>query len=194
MAVTMKKKHIITLGGLPGAGKSTVRELLASETGYRTFYTGGFMRSLAEARGIQFDEFNKLIATDKSIDEEIDAEQARIGKEEQEYVVDAHIGYHFIPNSFKVFLTVPPHEGARRVFGDSDNVTRKSVGDTMDSIEETKERIAARLENHKDRYMRHYGINPYDVTQFDLIVDTYNITPEVVAEKIMQEYKNWLES
>lgn len=186
------KKEIITLGGLPGAGKSTVRDLLVAELGYDFFYTGGFMRSLAEARGIQFDEFNKLIATDKSIDEEIDAEQIKIGKEKSEFVVDAVLGYHFIPDSFKVFLTVPPDEAARRIYGDSDNLTRKNVGDTMASIAETKERIASRLSNHKDRYGRHYNTNPYDVTQYDFIIDTYQTPPEVVTKKIIEFYKEWL--
>lgn len=188
----MDKKHIITLGGLPGSGKSTVREILADRLTYQSFYTGGHMRSMAESRGIQFDDFNDLIATDKSIDLEIDAEQDRIGKEEDKYVVDAHIGYHFIPNSFKVFLTVPPNEAARRILGDGDNETRKKVGDTMTSLEETKQRINDRLSNHKDRYMRHYGINPYDVTQFDFVVDTNGVTPDEVSSRIITAYEDWL--
>lgn len=190
--MAMEKKQIITLAGLAGSGKSTVRDIIATKLNYQSFYTGGFMRSLAEARGMQFDDFNALIATDKSIDLEIDAEQKRIGEEENEYVVDAHIGYHFIPDSFKVFLTVPPDEAARRIFADGDNETRKKVGDTMDSIEETRERIKNRLDNHKDRYMRHYGINPYDVTQYDFIVDTYQTSPEDVADKIITAYQQWL--
>ena len=141
--ITMEKKHIITIGGLPGSGKSTVRALLTKKLGWKTFSTGDFMRSMALERGIPFDQFNALIAKDKTIDEAIDTEQIRIGREEDFYIIDAHIGFHFIPNSFKVFLTLPIDISAQRIFNDSEKETRKNIGDTMSSVAEAKTRIQA---------------------------------------------------
>ena len=190
--ITMKKKHIITIGGLPGSGKSTVKALLAKGLGWKTFSTGDFMRGMALERGISFDAFNALIAKDKSIDEAIDTEQIRIGREEDFYIIDAHIGFHFIPNSFKVFLTLPIAVSAQRIFHDSGKETRKNVGDIMESVAEAEVRIQARIDNHNDRYMRHYNVSPYDRKCYDLVIDTQLCPPEEVARLIIEAYNTWI--
>jgi predicted cytidylate kinase len=189
----MEKKHIITIGGLPGSGKSTAKAILAKELGWKTFSTGDFMRNMALQRGISFDEFNALIAKDKTIDEAIDAEQIRIGKEENNYIIDAHIGFHFIPNSFKVFLTLPITISAQRIFNDSEKETRKSIGDTMASVTEAQTRIQVRIDNHNDRYMRHYNVSPYNTASYDLVIDTQSYPPEEVAQLIIEAYNTWLQ-
>ncbi|MCA9367971.1 AAA family ATPase [Candidatus Kaiserbacteria bacterium] len=189
----MEKKHIITLGGLPGAGKSTVRKLLAEALGYQTFYTGGFARQLAEERGVSLEDLNEQIVNDKSLDEIIDAEQSRINAEEDNYVVDAHIGFHFIPNSFKVFLTVPIEVSAERIFKDATSEIRQRSGDSMQSYEEAFVRTQKRIDNHTLRYKKHYGIDVYDPSQFDLVIDTSHLTPAQVVAQILTAYRTWVE-
>ena len=186
------KKHIISLGGLPGSGKSTVKGLLAESLNYQTFSTGDLMRGMALARGISFDEFNALIATDKSLDEAIDAELIRIEKEETNKIIDSHLAFHFVPSSFKVFLNISLEKSAERIYNDSERMTRKSVGDTMSSVVEAKQRIAARINNHNDRYMRFYGVSPYDKTQYDLVIETEKNSPAEVTAIVLKEYQNWL--
>lgn len=187
----MNKKHIITLGGLPGSGKSTVRKRLTEKLGYKSFYTGGYARELAEAHGITLEEFNEKVASDRRLDELIDAEQKRISEEEDEYVVDAHIGFHFIPNSFKVFLTVPIEVSAERIFKDSDSHIRQRSGDVMESYDEALFRTKKRIKNHQYRYKKHYGIDVYDPSQFDLVIDTSKYTPDQVTEEILSRYNQW---
>ena len=190
----MVKKHIITLGGLPGSGKSTVRNELAEQLGYKSFYTGGYARELAEEHGITLEEFNEKVASDSSLDELIDTEQKRISEEEDKYVVDAHIGFHFIPNSFKVFLTVPIEVSADRIFNDSDSRIRQRSGDLMSSYEEALVKTQKRIENHQYRYKKHYGIDVYDPAQFDLVIDTSNRTPDQVVEEILSRYIQWIKA
>ncbi|PJC55965.1 hypothetical protein CO026_02860 [Candidatus Kaiserbacteria bacterium CG_4_9_14_0_2_um_filter_41_32] len=190
----MEKKHIITLGGLPGSGKSTVRKILTEKLGYKSFYTGGYARELAEERGITLEEFNEKVASDRSLDELIDAEQKRISKEEDEYVVDAHIGFHFIPNSFKVFLTVPIEVSAERIFKDSGSSIRQRSGDVMSSYEEALTKTKRRVENHQRRYKKHYNIDVYNPLQFDLVIDTSKYTPDQVTEQILSRYNQWCEA
>lgn len=185
------KKNIIVLGGLPGAGKSTVRYLLAEKLGYKAFSTGDFMRGLAKERGISFDDFNAQIAQDKSIDQLIDAELIRIQAEEDNIVVDSHLAFHFIPSAFKVFFNISLDTSAERIYADRERETRKSVGDTMESVEEAKERIQARINNHNDRYMRHYGLTPYDSSQYDYVIDTEACTPEQTTELVIAAFKDW---
>lgn len=190
----MEKKHIITLGGLPGSGKSTIRDLLAEKLGYQSFYTGGYSRKLAAERGLTLDEWNDHVAQDKALDELIDTEQKRINEEEDKYVVDAHIGFNFIPNSFKVFLTVPIEVSAKRILNDAQDETRVATGDVMQTYDEAVERIKKRIANHEYRYKKHYNVDVYDPSQFDLVIDTSDITPDEVVAQITTAYNRWLES
>jgi CMP/dCMP kinase len=188
----MSKKHIITLGGLPGSGKSTVKRLLVETLNYQSFSTGDFARSLAVGRGLSLEEFNELVTKDKSLDLHIDEEQTRIGLEEDEYIIDSILGFHFIPNSFKIHLSVPLEVSAKRIFGDKNSTLRVASHDSPDTYEETLEKTRRRIENHKGRYFNHYGVHIYDEKNFDLVIDTTSKTPQEVAETILSGYKTWL--
>ena len=190
--VVMRKKDIIVLGGYPGSGKSTVRKILAEKLGYQSFSAEDFSRKLAEDRGMSIEELNEYIATKgEELDHLIDEEQQRIEKEENEYVVDAHIGFHFIPSGFKVFLMIPIETSAERIFADRDAEVRVKSGDSMGSYEEALERTKKRIENHKMRYKKHYGINVYDVSQFDLVIDNSDMEAEEVATEIIAAFEKW---
>ena len=188
----MSKKHIITLGGLPGSGKSTVKRLLTETLSYQSFSTGDFARSLAVGRGISLEEFNALVTHDKSLDIHIDEEQTRIGKEEDKYIIDSILGFHFIPESFKIHLSVPVEVSAQRIFGDKNSALRLASQDSPETFKETLEKTIRRIENHKERYLNHYGVHIYDEDNFDLVIDTSTKTPNEVAELILNEYQNWL--
>jgi predicted cytidylate kinase len=190
----MAKKHIVTLGGPPGSGKSTVGRLLAEKLDYASFSTGNFARSIAIEQGLTLEVFNELVAEDGSLDEKIDHEQQRIEAEGDRYIIDAHLGFYFVPSSFKVYLDITPEESAHRIFNDRDATLRKASGDTMATYEEALERTKKRTENHLARYKEHYGINPYDTTQYDLVIDSTSKQPAEIAEEILTAYNRWLEA
>lgn len=189
----MNKRQIITLGGLPGSGKSTIREALAIRLGYKTFSTGSFTRHLAKERGVTLQEFNEIVAKDKNLDLLIDAELERIEQEEDKIIVDSHLAFHFVPSSFKVYFTISIDEAARRIFNDVGSPLRIESGDIMDTLEETKERTVARIQNHKERYMNHYGLDPYLEDHYNLVINTETHKPEHVTELIVEGYRAWLE-
>ncbi len=186
------KKHIITLGGLPGSGKSTVKRLLAERLGYTAFSTGDFVRDMAHERNLTLEEFNELVKHDKSLDLLIDERLERIEKGEDFYIIDSHLAFHFVPSAFSVFLSISPELSAQRIFKDASSPTRIKSGDTMTSLEEAYSRTQKRIQNHVERYAQHYSINPYDETQYHLIIDTEARTPEVVANIVYNEYQTWL--
>jgi len=188
----MTKKDIIVLGGYPGSGKSTVKKILAEKLGYKSFSAGDFSRELAQKKGMSLEELNEYIVTEgEELDHLIDEEQQRIEKEENNYVVDAHIGFHFIPSGFKVFLMIPVETSAERIFNDREAPVRVNSGDSMQSYEESLERTKKRIENHKLRYKKHYGINVYDISQFDLIIDNSEMKAEAVAGVIIAAFNKW---
>lgn len=188
----MRKKHIISLGGLPGSGKSTVNTILTDKLGYDTFSIGDYCRKMAIARGMTLEAFNELVATTKELDVLIDKELKDIEAHRDNMVIDSHLAFHFVPSSFKVFLRITPEESARRIFGDSQAELRKKSGDTMETLEEAHERTKKRILNHRERYMKHYGIDPYESSQYDLVIDTMAQTPKEIADIIAHAYTTWI--
>ena len=189
----MAKKHIITVGGLPGSGKSTVTGILGERLGYDTFSTGNFTRQMAIERNMSLDSFIETYANAGDIDAVIDAELGKIEGTKNNMVVDSRLGFHFIPSSFKVFLEVTPEQSAERIFNDAASDMRKRSGDTDATLEEAYMRTKKRIANDKERYRKLYGVNPYDTHQYDLVVDAAHNQPEEIATMILDAYSAWLE-
>lgn len=188
------KKEILTIGGLPGSGKSTVTKLLVQKLAYKFFSTGNFARELAIKMGLTLEQFNGLVASDKSIDEHIDKEQIRIGQEENHYVIDSILGFHFIPQSFNILLTVPLEVAAERIWQDKQTSLRLATGDTATTYREVLDKTQKRILNHEARYFEHYSVQVYAQGNYDLVIDTLDKDPEAVSIIIMSAYKNWLSS
>jgi CMP/dCMP kinase len=186
------KKHIITLGGFPGSGKSTVKRLLADRLGYKTFSTGDFTRNLAHERGLTLEEFNELVSTSKELDLLIDKELIRIEAEENNYVIDSHLGYHFVPSGFGVYLDITLDTAVSRIYGDKDSLVRIKSGDVTKTLEEAHVKTQKRIDNHRERYMRHYGIDPYQPEAYDYVVNSENQTPDGITATILVAYEGWL--
>jgi cytidylate kinase len=186
------KKHIITIGGLPGSGKSTIKRILADMLDYQTFSTGDFVRDMAYERNLSLEEFNELIRHDKTLDLLIDDRLKHIEAEEDNFIIDSHLAFHFVPSGFSVFLTISPEVSAHRIFHDAHSPTRIKSGDTMETYEEAYARTQKRIQNHIERYTALYGINPYRETQYALVINTETHTPTHIAHMIADTYQNWL--
>lgn len=169
---------IITISGKPGSGKNTVAEILAKKLNLKHHAIGDLQKGLAKEKGLTINEWAEIEEKDPSIDHEIDEKQRELGKEDN-IIVNSRIGFHFIPNSTKVYLDVDFEEGAKRIL--------KRQGGA--SLEKTKEEIKRRMELEK-RFSRFYGINHLDKNNYDLWLDTTNITAEQAAEKIIEFLKN----
>lgn len=174
---------IITISGASGSGKSTVAKLLAKKLNYKHYSIGDFMREIAEKRGISLLELSKLAETDKSIDKELDQRQIDLGKTEDNFVIDARLGYHFIPNSKKIFLDADLKESAKRILADKGR-KEKNV-----NLQNTTENIQKRQASEQKRYKEYYNLDIYDKTNYDLIIDTTKLTPEQVVDKILEYIK-----
>lgn len=188
------KKHIITIAGELGSGKSSTAKALAEKLGYIHTSTGDFMRNLAHERGISLSELSAIAEHDKTIDTLLDDYNRSVGEMEN-VVIDSRLGFHFIPESFKVFLDLSPSVAAERILQDkktNPNRHRESHED-FDTKESIIASVSARLESEKKRYKDLYGIEDHtDRTNFDLVVNTELFGIQEIAENIIEEYNTWL--
>jgi cytidylate kinase len=190
----MEKKHIITIAGKLGSGKSSTAKKVAEILGYEHKSTGDFMREIAVNRSVSLGDLSVIAENDPSIDKELDDHNLNIGTKDN-IVLDSRLGFHFIPNSFKVFLELDEDTSAERILKDklnNPNRHKESTGD-FDSKESIKEKINLRLESEKKRYKDLYNIKDHTAhLNFDLVINTKEIPLEEVSKRVVEEYNNWL--
>jgi len=183
----------ITITGNLGSGKSSVAKIL-KERGYEYSSTGNIFRQLAMKKGLSVEEFNKQVNEaasrgDHSIDQMIDDTTARISKERDKVVFDSRLAWHFAPKSFKVFIITDIDEASRRVFNDS----LRSDSEAYASQAVCKKALINRQKLETVRYKEIYNIDYYDMSNYNLVIESTNASPNEIAQEIldkMTEYQN----
>jgi cytidylate kinase len=143
---------------------------------------GDFMREMATERGVSILELSRLAEEDSVIDEEIDARTRRLANSGEDFVIDARLGWHFVPKSFKVFLDVRPEVAAHRIFGAGRHSERENV-----DLEKTRAAVESRSTSETQRYQEYYGIDYTDPSHYDLVVDTSDLSVDQVVERVLSE-------
>ncbi|MEK7569528.1 MAG: AAA family ATPase [Patescibacteria group bacterium] len=189
----MVRKEIITINGVPGAGKSSTADLVARELGYDRFSSGDFMRKIALERGVTLNKLSEMAEKDTSIDQAIDEEVKKL-RNRGGTVIDSRLAFHWIPESFKVFLDLPLNISKERIFKDfEENKLRQASEKRAGTSEEVYEKITKRLESERKRYRELYSIEDHtDKKNYDLVVDTNKNNLEGVARIIVRSYREWL--
>jgi CMP/dCMP kinase len=172
----------ISVSGIVGSGKSTIAKLLAEKLGYDYYSVGGFMREIAEKRNMQLSRLSAIAEKNREIDDELDDMQKRL-IHKNNLVMDSRLGFYFLPDSYKIFLTVSIDKAAQRIFNASRGVEK------YNSLEECKGYLKKRINSEKIRYKKYYNIDFPNLKEFDLIIDTTNKTPEEVLDEIFEKMK-----
>jgi len=181
---------IIALSGMAGSGKSTVKSLLAKRLGYKAYSVGDLRGKMALERGITIDELNTIGLEQDFTDKEADAYQERLGKEENNFVIDGWLSWLFIPHAVKVFLNVDPDEGARRIYeAKKHNPNGRKDEPVYPSIEAAKAAITERTASNVTRYKKWYNADFLDLSHYDLVIDTTTNPPEKIVEIIIEYLK-----
>lgn len=184
----LTRPKLITITGQPGAGKTTACKNIAAELGWEYFNTGIVMRKLGESRGLTVTEINALAETDKSIDEEIDSVYKKLNESDKPYLIDARLGWYFMPKSFKVMFHVPVEIGAARVLQSDSKRTGEEYRDIASAVASMK----ARRESERQKHRNSYGIqNDGDHAHFDLILDTSYSSPDRNVSFVRSAYWLW---
>ena len=183
----MVKKEIISLGGELASGKGAVSKLLMERLNYGIYKNGDYFRKLAKEQGMDITSFNIYVKDHPEIDRQIENSAAEYAKEHDKFIIDARLGWYAVPESFKVYLTVDIDIAANRAFNDPN---RKET-EKFDTVEEQRADLKKRYELENKRYYELYNVRKDDLKNYDLVVDTSEITPEQAANKIIEEYEIW---
>lgn len=186
----MEKRHIISICGDLASGKGTVSKIIGEDLNYGIYKNGEYFRSLAKEHGMDVTQFNKYVENHPEIDIAIEKSAGDYAKTHDNFIIDARLGWYAVPESFKVYLKVDLDESAIRAFNDPN---RKST-ENFETIEKQKEDIKKRYESENLRYWNLYHVRKDDMSNYDLIIDTTDLTPREVADRIKEEYFKWLEN
>lgn len=181
-------KKIICLSGNQYSGKSTAGKLLAEKLGYEYFSGGGIFRSIANERGLNVLELNRMCEEDNSIDELIDSRLIELGKTKEQIIIDSRMAWHFVKECYRVYVTVDKNEAARRALLDTRGTT-----ESYDSIQDALMGIGQRREVERTRYMHKYGADIGCMDNYDLVIDTTGKSPEEVVNLIIEGYNYYLD-
>lgn len=177
----------IAITGKLGSGKSTIAKIMSETLGYEIYNTGKIQRRTAEEMGISTLELNKRMLTDASLDYIIDEAVAKLSAERDNIIFDSRMAWYFAKNSYRIFLTVDPDVAAQRVF-----TMNRGKSEKYSSVEEAKRQLIERSEVERKRFRDIYGVDYFDLGNYDLIYDTTYTTPEEAAAAIIDAFKKHL--
>ena len=179
----------ISLTGVPGAGKSTIAKILAELEHMQIVSSGDIFRQYAREQNLSVFQLNKKINEEieetgvSSTDSYLDNRMMEY-ENKRDYIIDSRIGYHTVPSSFKVFLYCEPKAAAKRIF----NAKRDT--ENYSSIEECMNFMYTRMQLEQKRFKTLYGTDPYNLANYDLVIDTTGYEPNDIAAHIRSEYLN----
>ncbi len=177
---------IITIAGDPGSGKSTIGKKLAKKLDYDYYYIGQIRRDAAKKMGMTLAEYNKYGETHPETDIEVDEYQKKLGKEKDNFVIEGRTSWFLIPQSVKLYITVDPLEGAKRVFSHLQKDNKRNEDTDLKTVEDVLKSHRERAQSDKFRYQKYYQKDCFDKNNFDLVVDTTNLSPEEAFNKVWE--------
>ncbi len=161
---------IITVSGSAGSGKTSLAKKLSEKLAFKHISAGQIMRNMAKEKNISLLEFSKQAEKDSDIDREIDERQKKQAK--GNCIIDGRLSAFFLKPDYKIYLTAPLDVRAKRLL-------RR---DKCKSFEEAKNGILKRERSELKRYKKIYGINLEDLSVYDLVLNTENLSEEDTAE------------
>jgi cytidylate kinase len=178
---------IITISGNPGSGKSTLAKYLAKIFKLEFYSIGDIRRGIALKQGKNINELNKFgeknFITDKVVDDYL-----KTLVKKRNIIVDGRMAFHFIPDSIKIFVKVDLREGAKRIF------KKYRESEHYKTIEEAHKTLEKRLASDDKRYRKYYGINIFDLTHYDIIFDSTNMSLNEAKKTIKKSVEKYIKA
>jgi len=177
---------IITISGKPGAGKTSLGKKLAKKLNYNFVSVGDLQGKVAQTKGLTIGELMALAKKEKKIHKEMDEKIKKLGETKNNFIIEGWIAFNFIPNSKKIFLDVNEDVGTKRIFADQNTRPDEDKGTTL---EELKSKLKKRIQDTDKGFFKHYGVKFLDKTNYDIVLNTTNLSKEKVLKIILEKLK-----
>lgn len=174
---------IITISGLHGTGKSTIGKLIAKALGLTFYSTGEAFRELAYKQKMSLKEFTKYVENNPNIDLELDEKIVEIAKK-GDVLIDSQLSGFLLEDiaDFRIYLVCPIDVRVNRMGSRDQTPYKEKLKET--TLRERSEAI---------RFKKLYNIDLTDMNKinenFDLIINTENLSIEEVVDIILKKLK-----
>jgi cytidylate kinase len=170
---------VICISGLVGAGKDTVADKVAKELKFQRVKLS--FKDIAKQLNIPLMKYHEYAEKDMTIDIEFDKQIVKEARK-TDSVVSTWLGPWQINDAkLRVWLEVSPEVRAERI----------AKRDEM-TLKEALNHVKKRDFHNRGRYMAIYGIDIFDHSVFDLIINGGNYSADQVADIIICAYNSKL--
>jgi len=170
----------ITLSGKAGAGKSTVGKILAQKLDFEFISIGNWTREYAlKNYNMNINQFQEYCSLHPEVDKLIDIKMSENCNLKDNIIIDYRLGFHFIKNSLNIYLNVSDAIAFERI-----NIANRINEDI------TKDDIDKRNQEMCFRFIKTYGVDINNLKNYDLVINTDQLTPEQIVNKIIVKLNN----
>jgi len=175
----------ITIAGEPGAGSTTIAKRLAKKTNYKLITTGEIVKQIAKQKNKTIEQLwqkqDKNPKKEKQFNNKINKQQKEQAKKYKNVIINGKLSAYNNPKAeLKILLIAELKTRAKRT-AKRDNRTIKK------QQQELKKREQEERNNWKKMYKFDYI---KDRENYNMIIDTTNLTPIKIINAIIKEIKN----
>ncbi|MHC1604852.1 MAG: (d)CMP kinase [Candidatus Methanofastidiosia archaeon] len=150
----------ITIGGPPGSGTTTISKMVMGKFCLEHIYAGKIFRDMAAKRGLTLEEFSAAAEKDDNFDRSVDRLQKEMAKDGT--ITEGRLAAFMVEKpDLKIWLDAPLDVRVARI------AKRESL-----SPQKVKSMTVKRQQSETERYKKYYGIDIYDLSFYDLVINT----------------------
>lgn len=169
----------ITISGPPGSGKTTACTKLSEKLGLEAVVFGRIFRELAAEKHLTLSQLGDIAEQDPAIDNMIDDRILQMARTHDNLILESRLSAYMLTRNdieaFKIHIDASPEVRMERVGLREGETLEQATAATLD-----------RQRSEAKRYMQWYGIDINDLSVYDLILNTDDMTPDEVLDAILE--------
>lgn len=171
---------LITISGLSGSGKSSAAKGLSERLGIPTVDIGKLFRAMAAKYGMDVVAFGRYVERHPKIDRELDAAMIRKARRAGDLILQGRLAGLMTAKegmeAVRIWIAASAKVRASRVAG------REGV-----PFRQAYRQVTKRDRDNQVRYAKTYGLDLNDLSVYDIVVQTDNLSVEKVVSSLVKE-------